>query len=974
MDLHRRSRIGGGFAGNGAVNGEYDADSDAELSTAKTPALKRSKAAKRYVAERAESDGWERPTAVLLAAVFATFLFIHWHFWRTPAPVAAAGAYARGNVPVFSEEIARGHIRHLSETIGFRQVGTRAHEDAVQWTAAELERIRAAALERAKEGSYEPPVFEVEVLRSTGSHRFDIAGKMVHKLYHGIPSVLVRISSQKLDGALPREERWGLPSVILNSHLDTNYGSAGAADAASGIAVLLETARILSHRPTSSWRNPAVVLFNGAEESLQDASHAFMLSSPHNRSARALINLEACGQGGREALFQVNSRGMAEAYKRGGRNFHGSSLANDVFGTGLVLSDTDFRQFMAYGGDEVVGVDLAYYTNSFVYHTMKDVERTMGVGSVQHMGENAAGMAGYLVGEDLSDPKFRRKTDFLHFDFLGSFILYSWSFAVPFHLTVAAAGVAIWHAHYRRELAAHPKLRQGVKASHFAAAASLVLSMGLAAAGASSANLLHKLLGVRSMVWFSRAWHPAILFGSAALAGIAVGQHLARIFVAARWEPLARSAAIEARTIHALLLDYSLLFAVATLAGVGSSFLLLVQVLGLMAACLAAQFVSPGQAPKTGALVHQEPTYPARPPLASYLLQLAISGPLTMGYAISMSELFVPLLGRIGHAAPADAIAAGLGVVISGLVAVVHAPFIHRFGERHGRNTALVLTVLAGFIALYYSTKFPFDDKAPKRLYVQHRLNVTSGESFLDIAHADREARALDEAVAAVEERMGIWSGQPASERIQAQTEADHAAKVLEWEALYPFNYFLNSIRIPAATVLAALGEPYFAPESRPAEPSVHLLSSTWNAGSGTRDVHLEFRHKGLISCTASLGGEVIAWDLDSPIPEDEDSDPWNPSVRFKRVRHVIRTVGGLDEDTFTVRATVKHDSEDAKLRVDFWGLDRRSWGEGSGDFGPHGDKGTGWEGGEVLRFARTALPQWTAPMLVASVGGVWWF
>lgn len=157
-------------------------------------------------------------------------------------------------------------------------------------------------------------------------------------------------------------------------------------------------------------------------------------------------------------------------------------------------------------------------------------------------------------------------------------------------------------------------------------------------------------------------------------------------------------------------------------------------------------------------------------------------------------------------------------------------------------------------------------------------------------------------------------------------------------------------------------------------DPSVTLVSSTFDPATSLRTVTLEFRHTGLVSCTASLGGDVISWDLDSPIPEEGDVDPWNPTVRYKRERHVIRWVGGHGEDRFRVTATIKVESEAQKLRVDFWALDRRAWGVRAGDSGVHGDGDLDWEAGKILQLVRRTLPDWTSNMLVAAVGGVWWF
>lgn len=51
--------------------------------------------------------------------------------------------------------------------------------------------------------------------------------------------------------------------------------------------------------------NSVIFLFNGAEESLQDASHLFITQHELKDTVKAVINLEACGVGGPEIVFQA---------------------------------------------------------------------------------------------------------------------------------------------------------------------------------------------------------------------------------------------------------------------------------------------------------------------------------------------------------------------------------------------------------------------------------------------------------------------------------------------------------------------------------------------------------------------------------------------------------------------------------------------------------------------------------------------
>ncbi|KAJ3110329.1 cytosolic factor, phosphatidylinositol/phosphatidylcholine transfer protein [Phlyctochytrium bullatum] len=281
--------------------------------------------------------------------------------------------------PQFSENAALEHVAELADRIGLRIAGTKGDDQAKQYILSKLNEYKATAAQNPfiKE-------FDIIVEQSSGSHRFDFMGEVVMKTYKNISNIIVKISCG---------ESCDQNSILVNSHYDSQISTPGACDDAAPVSVMMEIARVMAQRNVPM-RNSLVLLWNGAEESLQDASHAFVTTSPLAKNVRGFINLEAMGNHGGEILFQANTRGMVDAYKAVPHP-HGSVVSNDIFATGLILSDTDFRQFVDYGN--IVGI----------------------VGLLQHMGENTLALVDHLMG-NVTIEKFEKGRNYIYYDVLGS--------------------------------------------------------------------------------------------------------------------------------------------------------------------------------------------------------------------------------------------------------------------------------------------------------------------------------------------------------------------------------------------------------------------------------------------------------------------------------------------------------------------------------------------------------------------------
>lgn len=763
------------------------------------------------------------------------------------------------------------------------------------------------------------------------------------------------------------------PVVLLNCHLDTALSSGGGAgDDASGCAILLETARILSTRPAAFAKNPVAFLFNGNEEGGLNGAHMF-LSRPTSvlaRKSKLVINLESAGSTGPPAVFQLRSRNLLKAYAKGATSKHLNVVFNDVFRTGVLVSDTDFRHWgdegiieydpeyrvpanwsaqtrkvfpleprrklldRTYGGDpNIIGMDFATYSDSYRYHTPLDQPTAIPKGTVEHWGADVWGTVHNILEMRLDETWKSGSGDNVEgvwFDVFGWLVSYGGSAMVWGHAVVGLLGLGGYLVVLARLFGrANLGVREKASLALRMLAVSVATPIGALVGSVFAAYLVRFHPLGQELLFFSWEPLPTLLYAPAAILGALAARKLCFLFSTS--EP---DEDLELLSNLPLVSAVTLLM---TRAGLGSAYLAAAQVVGLLILLLF---------PRSRSFF----------PIFNWIVGVP---PIFAAW-----RFFVPLFGRVGTAIPvAGAGLAGLDaarwltdLIAAGQVGVltwaVGWPIFVGL-RRHWKVVALVAGALGVLGPVVLS---PFDADHPKRAYMQLSYNITAEQDplVLHIGHADRGWTSFDRFVKQVVpdgDSRHVW------ERI-----AEQGPREGEWDIGWPRSPMLGNLRVDGLR---------FAPESRAPDkgcfPWIEVVSDIRPQGSKSRELLLRFHHRGLISPTVAFGNcRVEKWDLEGGKPVVNDG-PWGN-------RTVVKHHAGFGASSWEIELIVESEREDGKIHVDFWGVDPSIFGSGEkGSWGAYGGENEGRWWSPALDRVKRRAPDWSTLTLLASVGGSWW-
>ncbi|KAK7578084.1 hypothetical protein V9T40_010289 [Parthenolecanium corni] len=304
-------------------------------------------------------------------------------------------------------------------------------------------------------------------------------------------------------------------TILLNCHFDSVPTSPGTSDDGLNCAVLLEILRILA-RSREPLKKNVLFLFNGAEEAGLLASHGFITQHKWSQNISVFINLESCGAGGRETLFQTGPSAfiLPKIYAKSVPYPHGTVIGEELFQSGALPSDTDFRIFRDYG--HLKGLDFAHYKNGYVYHTSSDNMSHVSEHVIQHTGSNILALINAFIDFDNLDDAIKENPNkAIYFDFFGFFMVcYSMETAFSLNIFVLLISVlailntlfSIFNNHSFKSVLYHVTINVVFLLVSFFIVSSILFG-------------LSKLLEWKelTMLWFSNPWFAMTYYGVAVL-------------------------------------------------------------------------------------------------------------------------------------------------------------------------------------------------------------------------------------------------------------------------------------------------------------------------------------------------------------------------------------------------------------------------------------------------------------------------
>ncbi|KAM9675284.1 endoplasmic reticulum metallopeptidase 1 isoform 1-T1 [Dama dama] len=591
---------------------------------------------------------------------------------------------AVGRQGEFDAHRARDYLEHIT-SIGPRTTGSPENEIlTVHYLLEQVKLIEVQSNSLHK--------ISVDVQRPTGSFSIDFLGGFT-SYYDNITNVVVKLEPR--DGAQH--------AVLANCHFDSVANSPGASDDAVSCSVMLEVLRVLSTSSEALY-HAVIFLFNGAEENILQASHGFITQHPWASLIRAFINLEAAGVGGKELVFQTGPENpwLVQAYVSAAKHPFASVVAQEVFQSGIIPSDTDFRIYRDFGN--IPGIDLAFIENGYIYHTKYDTADRILTDSIQRAGDNILAVLKYLATSDmLASSSEYQHGNMVFFDVLGLFVIaYPSRVGSIINYMVVIMAVVL----YLGRKLLHPKYKTATYTKDFFCGLGITLiSWFTSLVTVLIIAVFVSLIG-QSLSWYNHFYVSVCLYGTAAVAKIIFIHTLAKRFYYVN---------ASGRYLGEVFFDVSLF--------VHCGFLTALTYQGLCSAFISAVWVAFPLLTKLCVQKDLKQHGAGGKFIVFYLLGMFIPYLYALYLIWAVFEMFTPILGRSGSEIPPDVV---LASVLAGCTMILSSYFINFiYLVKSTKRTMLSLTLVCTvtFLLVCSGTFFPYSSNPaspkPKRVFLQ---------------------------------------------------------------------------------------------------------------------------------------------------------------------------------------------------------------------------------------------------------------
>jgi hypothetical protein len=180
--------------------------------------------------------------------------------------------------------------------------------------------------------------------------------------------------------------------LVLMGHYDSRPLTPGAADDASGTAVIMETARLMAEGPTPA--HDVVFLITDGEEMGLLGAQGFFRQHPSAVDVGMVLNFEARGSTGAPTMFETseNNAWQVEQLIEAAPDLVASSLSYEIYRR--MPNDTDMS---ISKGEGIAGLNFGFVAGLFDYHSMTDTLDNLDKDTLAQQGNYALATARHFA-------------------------------------------------------------------------------------------------------------------------------------------------------------------------------------------------------------------------------------------------------------------------------------------------------------------------------------------------------------------------------------------------------------------------------------------------------------------------------------------------------------------------------------------------------------------------------------------------